>query len=120
MPELRITVVMPRDTPVREEERALDDLMGALASEAGRFAQFARAPGMGRTDGPLRIFNSVFSGAEALAAVLRGAGGWFMKNPGATLTLRMESSKGGKTLQLKGYNPLIFAQAARQIQEYLE
>lgn len=120
MPELRITVAMPKETPPDEEGRVLDGLMAVLAAEAGRHAQFARAPGFGKADGPLRIFNSRFSGAEALSAILRATGGWFMRNPSATLTLRMESSKGGSTLQLKGYSPITFAHAARQVQDYLE
>lgn len=118
MPELRITVVMPQD-PEHEAE-ALDELMSKLAAEAGRHAQFARAPGLGKPDGPLRVFNSQFSGKEALSAVLRGAGGWYMRHRKATVTLRMESSKGGTTLQLKEYSPISFAHAATQIEEYLE
>jgi hypothetical protein len=120
MPELRITVVMPKEVAPEEESGALDELMSGLASEAGRHAQFARAPGFGKNDGPLRVFNAIFAGPEALTAVLRGAGGWFMRYPYATITFRMESSKGGTTLQLKGYSPLTFAKAARQIEEYLE
>lgn len=118
MPELRLTVVMQQD-PEGEPE-ALDELMSSLAAEAGRLAQFARAPGMGRPDGPLRIFNVKFSGAEALAAVLRGAGAWYMRHTHATVTFRMESSKGGVTLQLKEYSPVAFARIVPQLQEYLE
>jgi len=118
MPELRLTVVLPNE-PEREPE-ALDELMANLAAVAGRDVQFVRAPGLGKPDGPLRVFNSKFSGAEALAAVLRGAGGWYMRHPKATMTLRMESSKGGTTLQLREYSPVIFAAAARQVEEYLE
>ena len=120
MPELRITVVMPKDTPPDEEGRALDDLMAKLAAEAGRHAQLSRSPGFGKADGPLRVFGSIFSGSEALTAILRATGGWYMRHPTATVTLRMESSKGGRTLQLKGYSPVSFAQAARQIEEYLK
>lgn len=118
MPELRMTVVMPHD-PENEPE-ALDKLMESLASEAGRHAEFVRAPGLGKPDGPLRIFNAKFAGQEALSAVLRGAGGWYMRHPKATVTFRMESSKGGTTLQLREYSPVAFAQAATQIEEYLE
>lgn len=118
MPELRLTVVMPQDP--QHEPEALDELMASLAGEAGRLAQFARAPGFGRPDGPLRIFNVQFSGAEALAAVLRGAGAWYMRHRKATVTFRMESSKGGVTLQLKEYSPVAFARIATQVEEYLE
>lgn len=118
MPELRLTVVMPQD-PENEPE-ALDALMASLAAESGRFAQFVRAPGFGKPDGPLRVFNVKFSGEEALAAVLRGTGAWYMRHPKATVTLRMESSKGGVTLQLKEYSPVAFAASVTQIQNYLE
>lgn len=118
MPELRLTVVMPQE-PEHEPE-ALDELMSSLAGVAGRFAQFARAPGLGKPEGPLRVFNAKFSGAEALAAVLRGAGAWYMRHPKATVTFRMESSKGGVTLQLKEYSPVAFARIVTQIEQYLE
>lgn len=109
---------MPQD-PEHEPE-ALDELMSSLAGEAGRYAQFARAPGLGKPDGPLRVFNAKFSGAEALAAVLRGTGAWYMRHPGATITFRMESSKGGVTLQLKQFSPVAYARIATQIEQYLE
>lgn len=109
---------MPHDP--ENEAQALDDLMSSLASEAGRFAEFARAPGLGRPEGPLRIFNAKFAGSEALSAVLRGAGAWYMRHPKSTVTFRMESSKGGVTLQLKEYSPVAFARIVTQIQQYLE
>lgn len=118
MPELRLTVLMQHD-PEGEPE-ALDELMSNLAGEAGRFAQFVRAPGLGKPEGPLRVFNAKFSGGEALAAVLRGTGAWYMRHPRSTVTFRMESSKGGITLQLKEYSPVAFARVVTQIQEYLE
>lgn len=119
MPELRLTVGMP-GAPPEVEEKELDDLMGRLASEAMRHAQFSRAPGFGKADGPLRVFNAVFQGPEALQAVLRGTLGWYMRHPAATMTLRMESSKGGVTLQFKEYSPVEFAKATRRFEEFLE
>ena len=113
-----MTVGLPQD-PGSEPE-ALDKLMESLFKEAGRHADFVRAPGFGKPDGPLRVFNAKFSGSEALAALLRGAGGWYMRHPKATVTFRMESSKGGTTLQLREYSPVTFANAATQIEEYLE
>ena len=119
MPELTITVVMPT-AGSQEEAEALDALMSSLAAEAGRLATLQRKPGFGQTDGPPRVFSGRFSGPEALAALARGTGGWYMRHPGATVTFKMESSKGGKTLQLKSYSPVAMANAVVQLQEYLE
>lgn len=119
MPELRITVVMP-DTPEEEEADALDDLMSRLAAEAGRLAQLGRQGGLGQQKGPPRVFAARFSEAAALAALVRASGGWYMRHPWATITYKMESSKGGRTLQLKSYSPVAMAKAAVQLEEYLE
>ena len=118
MPELRLTVGLPGSPD--DEPAALDELMSALAREAGHLAEFARAPGIGKPDGPSRIFNAKFSGPEALTAVLRGTGGWYMRHPRATVTFRMESSKGGTTIQLREFTPVGFAKIAREVEGYLE
>ncbi len=119
MPELNITVVMPK-VARDEEAAALDALMSALAAEAGRQAILQRQPGFGQKEGPPRVFAARFSGEEPLAALMRAAGGWFMRHPHATVTFKMESSKGGTTLQLKSYSPVGLAQTVAQLQEYLE
>jgi hypothetical protein len=119
LPELKITVVMP-DAQPEEEAAELDGLMSILATEAGRVATLQRQAGFGQTSGPPRVFIGTFDTAEALAALLRASGGWFMRHPGATVTYKMESSKGGKTLQLKTYSPVALASAAAQLKEYLE
>lgn len=119
MPELKITVVMPGADP-QQEASALDGLMSALAGEAGRVAILQRQQGLGQPDAPPRVFVATFDTAEALAALLRASGGWFMRHPAATVTYKMESSKGGKTLQMKSYSPVALASAAAQFEEYLE
>lgn len=119
MPELKITVVMPGLSPEVEGEE-LDGLMSALAAEAGRVAALQRERGLGQTTGPARVFVATLSSAEALAAVLRGCGGWFMRAPGATVTLKMQSSKGGKTLQMRSYSAVAMARAVAELEEYLE
>lgn len=119
MPELKITVVMPGVTPDNEAEE-LDHLMSSLAAEAGRLATLQREHGLGQPDGPARVFIATFSTAEALAALMRGCGGWFMRRPGATVTLKVSSGKGGKTLQMKSYSAIGWAGAAAQLEEYLE
>lgn len=119
MPELKITVVMPGTAPEQEAEE-LDRLMSSLAAEAGRVATLQREHGLGQPSGPARVFIATFSTAEALAALVRGCGGWFMRRPHATVTLKMQSSKGGKTLQMKSYSAVAIAGAAAQLEEYLE
>ncbi|MFN2388962.1 MAG: hypothetical protein ABR575_05075 [Actinomycetota bacterium] len=119
MPELRMTVVTPNLEP-QEEAKELDGLMSLLASEAGRVSVLQRQAGFGQPDGPLRVFIATFSTADALAALLRACGGWYMRHPSATVTLKVESGKGGKTLQLKKYSPVALANAAAQLEEYLE
>lgn len=110
---------MPKEAQ-EEEAKALDGLMSALAAEAGRLAVLQRQPGLGQKEGTPRVFAARFSGGDALAALMRATGGWFMRHPGATVTFKMESSKGGKTLQLKSYSPVALAHAAVQLEEYLE
>ena len=119
MAELTITVVMP-NSDRQEETAALDHLMASLASEAGRVATLTRRPGLGQKEGPPRVFSTRFSSPEALAAVMRGCGAWSVRNPGATVTLKMASSKGGRTLQLKNYSAVALANAVARIEEYLE
>lgn len=119
MPELKITVVMPGVSPEVEAEE-LDELMSSLAAEAGRLATLQRERGLGQPSGAARVFVGTFSTPEALAAMLRGCGGWFMRRPGATVTLKMQSGKGGKTLQMKSYSAVALAGAAAQLEEYLE
>lgn len=119
MPELKITVVMP-GAEAEEEAIALDRLMSLLATEAGRLATLQRQKGFGQTTGPSRVYLATFDSAEALAALLRASGGWYMRHPSATVTYKMESSKGGKTLQMKSYSPVAIASAAAQLKEYLE
>ena len=120
MPELKITVVIPPIAKSDEEAQALDVLMATLASEAGRVAELQRQHGFGQEDGTPRVFSARFSGAEALAALMRASGGWFMRNPAATVTYKIESGKGGKTLQLNTYSPVALAQAVAALEEYLE
>lgn len=120
MPELKITVVMPHASNVEEEAKSLDLLMSMLAQEAGRLATLQRGAGFGQKTGPGRVFEARFSGEDALAALMRGSGGWFMRHPSATVTYKIESSKGGKTLQLKAYSPVALAQAVAEMKEYLE
>lgn len=119
MPELKITVVMPGADP-QDEASALDGLMSTIATEAGRLATLQRQQGLGATVGVSRVFIATFDSAEALAALLRASGGWFMRHPAATVTYKMQSSKGGKTLQMKSYSPVALASAAAQLEEYLE
>jgi hypothetical protein len=119
MPELKITVVLPGQASEVEAER-LDGLMSALAAEAGRAAILQREHGLGRAEGPPRVFIGTFSTPEALAAILRGCGGWYMRNPTATVTFKIQSSKGGKTLQMSSYSAVAVARAAAQLEEYLE
>lgn len=119
MPELKLTVVLPGASP-GSEAGDLDELMASLAQEAGRVAQLQRSRGFGMTEGPARVFDAIFQGGDALAALMRGAGGWFMRHPHATITFKIESGKGGKTLQLTSYSPVAMAAAAAQLQEYLE
>ncbi len=119
MPELKITVVLPEAEP-EEEAVALDGLMSVLATEAGRLASLQRQKGFGQTTGPSRVYLATFDSAEALIALLRASGGWYMRHPAATLTYKMESSKGGKTLQMTSYSPVAMASAAAQLKEYLE
>lgn len=119
MPELTLTVVGgPGDTS--DEGRALDALMAELAREAGRLATLERRPGLGQTEGPPRVFVARFSEPDALSAVIRGTGGWYMRNPGATITFKISSSKGGKTLQMTSYSPVGMARAIAEMKEYLE
>ncbi len=120
MPELKITVVMPAVANTPEEAEALDALMSSLAAEAGRHATLQRQLGFGQSEGIPRVFSARISDHEALAALLRASGGWFMRNPGATVTFKIESGKGGKTLQLTSYSPVAMAQAAAEMKEYLE
>lgn len=117
MPELKITVV---GLPAADERDDLDRLMSALAAEAGRLATLQRERGLGDPDAPARVFVSTFSSTEALRAVIRGCGGWYMRNPSATLTFKMQSGKGGKTLQMKRYTAVALARAAAELEEYLE
>lgn len=119
MPELRVSVVMPEGTPSDAESEALDELMASLAQQAGRQAQLGRSQGMSG-QGPARIFTAIFKGSEAMSAVLRGVGSWYMQHPAAKVTMKMSSSKGGTNLQLKSYSAVAFAQASAQIKEYLE
>jgi hypothetical protein len=119
MPELKITVVMT-DVAPDVEAAELDMLMSSLAAEAGRLATLQREHGLGQASGTARVFIATFSTAEALSALLRGCGGWFMRRPHATVTLKMQSGKGGKTLQLKTYSAVALAAAAAQLEEYLE
>lgn len=120
MPELKITVIMPDVANTDHEAQALDSLMATLASEAGRLATLQRQQGFGQTEGVARVFSARFSEVEAFAALLRASGGWFMRNPSATVTFKIESGKGGKTLQLTSYSPVAMARAAAELEEYLE
>ncbi|HVM35983.1 MAG TPA: hypothetical protein VM784_11645 [Actinomycetota bacterium] len=120
MAELKITVILPDLVNTPEEAESLDRLMAMLASEAGRLATLQRQHGLGQTEGTPRVFSARFSDAEALAALLRASGGWFMRNPAATVTFKMESGKGGKTLQLTSFSPVAMARAAAEMKEYLE
>lgn len=120
MPELKITVVMPQVADAEEEATSLDLLMSMLAQEAGRLATLQRGKGFGQAEGPARVFEARFSSQEALAALMRASGGWFMRHPSSTITYKIESGKGGKTLQLKTYSPVALAQAGAEMKEYLE
>ncbi|MGI8708238.1 MAG: hypothetical protein ACR2LG_08570 [Actinomycetota bacterium] len=120
MPELKITVIMPQIVNTKDEAEALDGFMSILAAEAGRLAELQRQPGFGQHEGVARVFSARFSEEDALAAVVRASGKWFMRNPGATLTYKIESGRGGKTLQLTSYSAVALAQAAAELKEYLE
>jgi hypothetical protein len=43
-----------------------------------------------------------------------------MRHPWATVTFKIESSAGGKTLQMRGYSPVALARAASDLTGYVE
>lgn len=119
MVTLSLTVVLP-DTPENEEAAALDELQDVLHREAGELAALDRTLGFGQSAGPPRVFRARFSGTAALVALLRAAGGWMMRHPWATVTFKIESSSGGKTLQMRGYSPVAMARAASDLTGYVD
>lgn len=119
MTTLSLTVVLA-DTPEEEEKDALDALQAALDREAGALATIDRALGFAQTSGPPRVFRTRFADAAALTPLLRALGGWMMRHPWATVTLKIESSAGGKTLQMHGYSPVALARAASELTGYVD
>lgn len=133
MSDLRVVVTFPDGYDVEEQSEILNDLQQALKNQMGLQQRLTRLPQLSLPSGPkkieprltptpqvteevaLRVFLLEFPDAPACASALRAVGGWYMRNPGMSLSLKADGPAGGINLRLKSFSMVAFAQAASQI-----
>lgn len=117
--ELQVTVSFPVETDEVEKAEVLNALMMVLKGGMGLNERLTRNPGMGQTAGPLRVFVLEFQDPERCSLALRSVGGWYMRHPDLTVSLKADGPKGGIRLQLKGFSTVAYAEAIAKINELM-
>lgn len=139
MSDLRVVVNFPDDSyDVEEQTQILGDLQKALKDQMGLQQRLTRLPQLSLPAGPqkveprltptpqnteevaLRVFLLEFPDAKACASALRAVGGWYMRHPGLSLSLKADGPAGGVNLRLKNFSMVAFARVASQITELME
>lgn len=139
MSDLRVVVNFPDGYDVEEQSTILNELQQALKDQMGLQQRLTRLPELSLpgTQKPvseprltptpqvteevaLRVFLLEFPDVQACASALRAVGGWYMRHPGLSLSLKADGPAGGVNLRLKSFSTVAFAQAASQITELMD
>lgn len=140
MSDLRIVVTFPDDYDVEEQTEILGELQQALKEQMGLNQRLTRLPQLSLPTGPqkkaeprltptpqkteeevaLRVFLLEFPDAAACASALRALGGWYMRYPGLSVSLKADGPAGGVNLRLTEFSTVAFASVVSKINALME
>lgn len=139
MSDLRVVVNFPEGAyDVEKQTEVLSELQKALKDQMGLQQRLTRLPQLSLPGGPqqtqprltptpqqteevaLRVFLLEFPDAAACASALRAVGGWYMRYPELSLSLKADGPRGGVNLRLKSFSTVAFARAVSQVTELME
>jgi len=136
--DLRVVVNFPDGAyDVEEQTTTLNELQQALKNQMGLQQRLTRLPelslpGAAKAVGPrltptappeevtLRVFLLEFPDKAACASALRAVGGWYMRHPDVSLSLKADGPRGGVNLRLKTFSTVAFARAVAQVTELMD
>lgn len=141
MSDLRIVVTFPDDYDVEEQTEVLGELQQALKDQMGLNQRLTRLPQLSLPGGPqavaprltptpqateetkevaLRVFLLEFPDAAACASAMRALGGWYMRHPALSVSLKADGPAGGVNLRLTEFSTVAFASAVAKINGLME
>lgn len=133
MSDLRVVVTFPDAYDVEEQTEVLAALQQALKDQMGLNQRLTRLPQLSLPGGPqnvaprltptpqqseevaLRVFLLEFPDAAACASALRAVGGWYMRHPDLSVSLKADGPAGGVNLRLTSFSTVAFASVVSKI-----
>lgn len=140
MSELRIVVTFPDGYDLEEQTEVLGELQQALKDQMGLNQRLSRLPQLSLPGGPqavaprltptpqkkkdeevaMRVFLLEFPDAASSASALRAVGGWYMRHPAMSVSLKADGPAGGVNLRLTEFSTVAFASVVAKINALME
>lgn len=134
MSNLRVTVSFGDDPPsVERQSEILDELGRTMREGMGKEQRLMRLPALqlpgaagasqppaeGSEEMALRVFMLELPDGADANPIMRAVGGWYMRYPHLTVTIKADGPRGGTSLKLTGFSTVAFARATSQIAELM-
>lgn len=138
MSDLRVVVTFPDGYDVEEQTEVLGELQQKLKEQMGLNQRLSRLPQLSLPGGPqavaprltptpqqaeevaLRVFLLEFPDATSCASALRAVGGWYMRHPDVSVSLKADGPGGGVNLRLTSFSTVAFASVVSKITALME